>query len=378
MAIKKTKTGYAASASWIVNGERKRKYKTFATKKEAQQWEREVLLSQDEATASTITFGELVGLFLDRKKESVHSATYDGLVYKTSHFMGDLNKRKLDSIKPIILEKWRNELASTSYSPKYKNEIIHTLKSIFKYGSRMFSINDPSAFLEPVRNDELEEDSDIRTITVEEFNTLYRGLEENTPNDRYFKAMIMAVWSTGMRRGEIKGIQWKDYKDKIFTINKAVTGKTRGDRAKVGTPKTKSSYRRVNVDDICNDEIYRLLNFCNEEYGYNDNWFMFGGPTPLANSVIQARFRSAVDESKITPIRLHDLRHSHATILINGGVPISAVSQRLGHSSINMTLKVYTHVTKDAINALITELPNLYSRQISDKSKETSIKKALN
>ncbi len=79
MAIRKSDNGYVAYASWVVNGERKRKNKLFATKKEAQQWERETLLNQSESTASIITFKDLVNLYVERKKESVHSATLDAI-----------------------------------------------------------------------------------------------------------------------------------------------------------------------------------------------------------------------------------------------------------------------------------------------------------
>ncbi len=292
--------------------------------------------------------------------------------------MSDLNNRKVTNIKPIHLEDWRNKLVSTSYSPKYKNEILHQLKAIFKFGSQLFSISDPSTLLAPVKKDQYEEDSGIRTIITEEFDKLYSSLSETTEHDKYFKALIMAIWSTGMRRAEAKGIQWKDYNEKIFSITKSVTGKTKGDRSKISSTKTRSSIRKVNVSSICDQEIERLLSWVKNEYGYNDNWFMFGGPEPLVNSVIQYRFKAAIEESGISKIRLHDLRHSHATILINNGVPISAVSQRLGHSSINMTLKVYTHATKDAVNALISELPNLYSGHLLGTQDKETNKKALN
>ena len=62
---------------------------------------------------------------------------------------------------------------------------------------------------------------------------------------------------------------------------------------------------------------------------------------------------------RLKKIRIHDLRHSHATILINNGVNIVAVSKRLGHSDINMTLKVYTHLLEKNADELVDKLEEL-------------------
>ena len=95
--------------------------------------------------------------------------------------------------------------------------------------------------------------------------------------------------------------------------------------------------------------------------------YLFGGESPLSPMGIDYHFKRAVKESGVKPIRIHDLRHSHATWLINNGVNIVAVSRRLGHASIEQTLKTYTHLLRESENDLITAIEK-YKDQSPKKS----------
>jgi integrase len=75
--------------------------------------------------------------------------------------------------------------------------------------------------------------------------------------------------------------------------------------------------------------------------------FIFGGVHPVAISKIDTNFRKAIKEANLKPIRLHDLRHSHASFLLNNGANILAVSKRLGHATITQTLETYAHLMGD-------------------------------
>ena len=90
---------------------------------------------------------------------------------------------------------------------------------------------------------------------------------------------------------------------------------------------------------------------------------MFGRDKPVSRTQITRVKDKAVDLSCVKPITIHQFRHSHASILINGGMNIVAVSRRLGHSDVEMTLKVYTHLFKNKDTEIIDFLekssPNL-------------------
>ena len=88
--------------------------------------------------------------------------------------------------------------------------------------------------------------------------------------------------------------------------------------------------------------------------------FVFGGRQSLSISSLQRVFTAAVKASGVPAIRIHDLRHSHATLLINSGVNIVAVSKRLGHASINQTLRTYTHLLQRADDEMLDILEKLH------------------
>ena len=78
--------------------------------------------------------------------------------------------------------------------------------------------------------------------------------------------------------------------------------------------------------------------------GFSDCWYIAGGSKPLSRTNITRQKDNAVKRSGVKRITIHQFRHSHATNLINDGVNVVAVSRRLGHSDVSMTLKVYTHL----------------------------------
>ncbi len=79
---------------------------------------------------------------------------------------------------------------------------------------------------------------------------------------------------------------------------------------------------------------------------YSASWFIFGSEKPLSRTSIERVKNKAIKMARIKKIRLHDFRHSHASNLIGEGMDIVAVSRRLGHSNIEMTLNTYTHLLK--------------------------------
>ena len=81
--------------------------------------------------------------------------------------------------------------------------------------------------------------------------------------------------------------------------------------------------------------------------------FVFGGDSAIGITTIDREFRKAIKESGVSPIRLHDMRHSHASYLLNNGANILAVSKRLGHATVTQTLETYAHLMQDTEEKMI-------------------------
>ncbi|AMP20221.1 hypothetical protein AZF37_02665 [endosymbiont 'TC1' of Trimyema compressum] len=91
-------------------------------------------------------------------------------------------------------------------------------------------------------------------------------------------------------------------------------------------PKTKSSYRTVSKPQKAFKPLLEYINECKRIDGYKDEWFLFGFTNPLPNTTIEINKNKACEECGLKKIRLHDFRHSHASLLINNNANIKLIS----------------------------------------------------
>lgn len=173
-------------------------------------------------------------------------------------------------------------------------------------------------------------------------------------NDRLFAAFLLAA-TTGLRRGELLGLSWActDLERGVISVQRQLvhlkTGLVLDD-----TTKSKSGRRTVTLTDDAIRELKahrkrqvqeRLL--MGEAYQDMDLVFCREDGTPVDPREVTKRFQRLLVKAGLPMVRLHDLRHTHATLLLSRGIPAKLVQERLGHSSIVMTLDLYSHVTPE-------------------------------
>ncbi|MGH8990638.1 MAG: tyrosine-type recombinase/integrase [Acidimicrobiia bacterium] len=155
---------------------------------------------------------------------------------------------------------------------------------------------------------------------------------------------------TGMRRGEVLGLQWADVDldDQMVTVRRARVAV--GYEVATGTPKSGEG-RRIDLDDrtvtalkgwrrLQREERLRVgAEWVDSSYVFTDEFGKAMHPHSVAGY-----FDRAVRESGLPSLNFHGLRHSHATVLLRAGVPVRVVAERLGHADPAMTLRVYQHV----------------------------------
>ena len=182
----------------------------------------------------------------------------------------------------------------------------------------------------------------MRSWTVDEltrFLTAARG-------ERFYPAFVVSAM-TGMRRGEVLGLRWSafDATKSTLTVNTAI--QLLGTRIIETHPKTRSSRRTVDLDPRTRDLLqrYRRQQGAGGE-GIEARSWMFtsvnGGP--VNPDLYSQTFDRLVAGLDVPRIRLHDLRHTHATLLLKDGEPLKVVSERLGHSNPAFTMTTYQHV----------------------------------
>ena len=188
-------------------------------------------------------------------------------------------------------------------------------------------------------------------------------LLETARGDRN-EALYVVALSTGMRQGELLALRWKDVNLDRGTAQVVATLQPTPEGLRISEPKTKSSRRQVQLTPMAIDALRRHRTAQNTERlalgsAWEDNDLVFAnavGKPILASTLIRLSFAPLLKRAGLPRIRFHDLRHTAATLLLEQGVHPKMVSAMLGHSTIAITLDLYSHVTdtmhKDATAAM--------------------------
>jgi integrase len=172
--------------------------------------------------------------------------------------------------------------------------------------------------------------------------------------------------TTGMRRGEVVGLRWQDVDldGRCLFIVQQIT-EVRG-RSVVGTPKTRRGARVVPLDDgtvgrlRAHHEV-QALERAAWDAGWHDSGLVFTREDgrSLRPEYVTRHFQKLADDAGLPVIRLHDLRHTNASIALAAGVDIKVVSDRLGHSTTAITADLYTHVNRNVGRAAANRIADV-------------------
>lgn len=205
----------------------------------------------------------------------------------------------IEEITRPMLEKWRKEIAQSEYAYLTKNDTLQYVRSGFHYASDIYGIPDPSVVLKSFKKPISATPETMHVWTVEQFN-LFIDAVDNPLYALFFETLF---W-TGMRRGEAIALQKTDLKGNELHIHGSMKHFKNG----ITPPKNSSSIRTITLADQLVRDLQPLLSV--------EGPFLFGGKTSLSISEIQRQFTKAINKSGVPHIRIHDLRHSHATTLI--------------------------------------------------------------
>lgn len=185
----------------------------------------------------------------------------------------------------------------------------------------------------------------------EQCKVLLKGLNELEENEMKYKVVIILTVFTGVRLGELMGLDWEniDFKNKEITVNKssqylASTG------VYTKPLKTPSSFRHISIPDSVIEilEEYKLWydnqkELCGELWIDSNRLFVQADGKPMRPSTISKWFVKSVEQIGLPVINFHGLRHTNATLLIAQNIEVPIVSARLGHAQITTTLNFYVH-----------------------------------
>lgn len=331
----KEKKYYEVSFYVKVNGKRKQIHKRgFATVKAAKDFEREYLNKYNNSTE--MTFKSLYELYIEHLSKRVKERYLKVKISIFSNILPFFENCQLNEISPLIVSKWQNEMLGKELKNNYIRACNAQLKAIFNYADRFFNVKNPMKKLEPICQSEKKE---LNIWSIDEFNTFYSSLKKSM-----HKAAFMTLFWTGARVGEVLALTFGDvdFENSTININKSYW------RGKITTPKTKGSIRKIKIPSNLKEE---LENYTKNLYKIENKHRLF--------EVSNFQLNIILSKSNLKKITVHDLRHSHASLLIGNGVNIVAVSKRIGHTNTSMTLNTYSHLLADSEDKLIEKIENI-------------------
>ena len=338
--------------------ERRTTRRGFKTMKEAKQAERNLLLDVEENGLPSNqsdgfhdpTFEELASLWLENYRTTVKASTFENVKSKVEK-MTEEHFKEL-KLKKITVAYCQRVVIELSKSYILYNHYLSVINRIFKYAVLMDILNS-NPFDKVIKPKSRQTQRKGNFLTKEELREFLKLAQTATLS--YFFPLVHLMSYTGLRQGEALALKWSDidFENKKITVDKTATRIK--EKQTLQTPKTKNSKRVISIDPTTlsilkswkKDQI--KIYFKNGKHFEGDDNFIFTNEradwVQIHNFI--PYFKRFVTDHKLKPITPHGLRHTHASLLFSAGVEPKNISDRLGHSTVQITLDLYTHITEE-------------------------------
>ena len=349
-AYKDEKTGKWFAKFYYTNwqGIKKQKWKRgFATKKEALGFERDFLEKQ--SANPDMTFQNLYEIYMEDMAARLKQSTL--LTKKTvlqTHILPFFDNKPINEIKASDVRRWQAKLMSSpnNYSQTYLKKINTELNSIINYAKRFYDLNtNPCGKAGTIGKAKAEE---MDYWTYDEYIAFREGVKDKPLSYICFEVLY---W-TGMREGELLALSPADidFDNKLISINR--TYQRIGGKDVFTSPKTRKSKRKIPIPDFLCQE---LSDYIQSRYMLDADERLF----PVTKSYLSHEMIRGCKNTGVKKIRIHDIRHSHASLLINQGCDALMLADRLGHEKVSTTLNTYSHLFPHKQQELVHSLESL-------------------
>ena len=352
-AEKDKKTG-----KWLIQyrytdwqGKRRKSTKRgFATKREAEEWLRNFLITQK--ADFDMKFEDFWKMYCADMETRLREHTMRTKKYivelKILPYFG--NKR-VNDITAADIRQWQNELIKMGYSPTYLKTINNQLSAIFNYAVRYYDLKSNPCVKAGSMGKSKAEEMDF--WTGEEF----RKFIDSVMNKRLSYMAFMTLSWTGMRMGELLALNPKDIDLEKRTISITKSYQRLGKKDVITPPKTPKSKRVITIPEFLAADI---KDYMDSLYDLQENDRLF----PITKYYLEHEMQRGIKESGVKRIRVHDLRHSHASMLIELGFSPLEIANRLGHEKVETTLNTYAHLYPNKQTKLAERLDSEYREDL--------------
>lgn len=331
-AEKDKKTG-----KWLIQyrytdwqGKRRKSTKRgFATKREAEEWLRNFLITQK--ADFDMKFEDFWKMYCADMETRLREHTI-----RTKKYIVELKillyfgNKRVNDITAADIRQWQNELIKMGYSPTYLKTINNQLSVIFNYAVRYYDLkSNPCAKAGSMGKSKAEE---MDFWTGEEF----RKFIDSVMNKRLSYMAFMTLYWTGMRLRELLALNPKDVDLEKRTITITKSYQRLGKKDVITPPKTPKSKRVITIPEFLAADI---KDYIDSLYELQENDRLF----PITKYYLEHEMQRGIKESGVKRIRVHDLRHSHVSLLISMGFSAVSIGNRVGHESVDITYR-YAHM----------------------------------
>lgn len=310
---------------------RKSMKRGFDTKREAEEWLREFL------SVKAVDFNMLFEDFVNDIYYKDQATRLREHTMENKHYLIDLKilpyfgRKKMNEIKAGDIRKWQNMMISKGYAPTYLKTMNNQLSAIFNFAEKYYDLStNPCKKAGSMGKSKADE---MKFWTKEEFNQFLDSLMDKRVSYISFKILY---W-TGIRCGELLALRPMDIDldTKEMYIRRSLQ-RLKG-KVVITEPKTEKGIRTIAIPDFL---VADIKDYISSIYELDQGAEML----PITKSYLEHEMLRGIKESGVKKIRLHDLRHSHASMLINLGFTPLEVAERLGHEKIETTLNTYAHL----------------------------------
>lgn len=370
-AYKDEKTGkwYTIFRYEAYDGKRKQKMKRgFDRKKDALDYERDFLTRME--GSPNITFKQLYKEYMEDAESRLRITTIESkrnmIETKILPFFKD---KPINEINARAVRKWQNWMLKQKkpngelYADTYIKSINNQLSAMFNYAVKFFNL--PANPIHKTGAIGKKHADEMNFWTLDEFEHCMTYFDADDPHDFQFLTFYYLLFYTGMRQGEASALTLNDinFEDKTVRVDKTfvrIDGKDMIHETK--TPKSK---RTIHLPDIV---LEMLSVYIESLYDYNSEDILF----PMHKSSINRRLKTAIKNTNSPMIRVHDLRHSHASFLIELGCNVLLIQERLGHENVETTMQTYAHLYPNKQEEVINKVNNMLSNRYHNGNKNTT------
>ena len=326
----------------------------FATKRDAVEYESEFKLHI--AGNLDMTFAEFCKIYREDHFPRIRKSTIaakDHII--ESKLMPYFGKIRITEIKEKDIVKWQNELLSyrnpktgKPYAKTYLKKLHSELSAIINYAVKYYDLKD-----NPVKKAGtigLSNAEEMQFWTLEGYLRFADGMME----EPFFYYCFEVLYWTGIREGELLALTFDDFNFENNTVSITKSFQVLNGEEIIGPTKTTKGNRVVNMPDRLAEEMHDYFNMCYDKSSIR--------AFPTGKTALMRAMKRGAERAGIKKIRIHDLRHSHISLLISLGFSPVDIAKRVGHESITITLR-YAHMFPNAQNQMMNTLNKLMNEE---------------